>query len=407
MQPTFFVSASGQDNRDGRSEAAAFKTLARAVQAVIGSSVKTITVLGTISGTTTEITNGGPSEILITGRPNAAAVVSVSEGYVINITNSSVRFEHILLTGGTSGGLFLEEQATVTLGSGAVLKENSGMTGSLAINNGCTVTMQDNAEISGNLAHVGGGGAVWGTLIMKDNAVIKDNEAISRSNDDDTSSYGWGGGLYIENGGKLVMQDNAVISGNEAYNGGGIYNYDGTVILEGNAKITGNEATRFRKYGGFGGGLYNRGTSAVFTMSGYATISENTAGYGGGIYIGNSKVTLQDNASVSNNSTFYWANLLDDDYFGDDGAGILIVSGTLTMEGQSVISGNKAGGIGGGVCVDDDAIFIQNGGSITNNSANLGGGVYLSASAVHTQTGGSVTGNESTSESGPDIYRAE
>jgi hypothetical protein len=336
--------------------------------------------------------------------------VSVSKGHVINITNSTVRFEHILLTGGMTGGVYIKDASTVTLGSGAALKKNDGAFGALIIDSGCTVTMQDNAEISENTSMRGAGSTVWGTLIMKDNAVIKDNRANAGTDKDGKSDRGQGGGVYVEDG-KLVMQDNAVISANKAHFGAGIYNWDGTITMEGNAKITGNSVVRSmeKKYGGNGGGLYIQGASATVTLSGHAILSENKAGYGAGIYMYEGKVTLQDDASVSNNSIVRWKNSADEkDVFGDDAAGIMVNDDcTLTMEGQSVISGNDAGSAGGGVYVINDAtaIFIQKGGSITDNSATMAGGLYLGVNAVHTQTGGSITGNESKSGY-PDIYRA-
>jgi hypothetical protein len=346
---------------------------------------------------------------LITGNPKAPGVVSVSDGHVININNSTVRFEHILLTGGTTGGISLKEEANVTLGSGAALKKNVGLYGALIIGTGCTATMQDNAEISGNSANLGGGAVVYGTLTMKDNAVIKSNDLDTGTNEDGKINKGLGGGIYIEDG-KLIMRDNAVVSDNKSYYGGGVYNWDGTVTLQDNAKITGNELYRSmkEKYGGSGGGLYNRGTNAVFTMSGHAAVSENSAGFGAGIYMAEGKVTLRENASVSNNSIGFWTNAVNkDDTFGNNGAGIMVDSdSTLTMEGDAVISGNKAGIAGGGVWVANDAtaVFIQKGGSITNNSSTFaGGGVFLGTKAVHTQTGGSITGNKS--ELGPDIHR--
>jgi hypothetical protein len=411
MQPTFFVSASGLDASDGRSEPAAFKTLTRAVAAAKSSSVRTITVIGTLIGLTTEITGGGPGEILITGTPNAPGVIIVSEGLVINITNSTVRFEHIALAGGDIGGISLKNQANVTLGSGVLLMKNSGAYGGLIIGAGCTATMQDNAEISGNEAYRGGGAAVFGTLIMKDNSVITENEATSGKDKDGKINRGDGGGVYVEDG-KLIMQDNAVISDNKAFWGAGVYSWDGIVTMQDNAKITGNSIFRSmkEKYGGSGGGLYQEGEDAVFTISGHAAISENKAGYGAGIYVAEGKATLRDNASVSDNAIVYWTNPDDKtDIFGNNGGGVMISKdATFTMEGDSVISGNEAGAAGGGVWVANDvaAVFIQKGGSITGNSADSGGGVFLGVKATHTQTGGSITGNVGNFE-GDDLYRNE
>jgi hypothetical protein len=447
MQNSYFVSANGNDKSDGRSEPAAFKTLAKAVQAATTSSIRAITVIGTVSGETSEILNGGPSEILITGKPNAVAVLSVSEGHVINISGSNVRFEHIVLTGGNTGGLYLEEKSTVTLGSGTLIKGNDGYYGGLIINTDCTITMEDNAEISGNTAVEGAGGAIWGTLIMKDNAIIKDNAVNTQKNDEGKIEGGNGGGLYIEDG-TLMMQDNALISDNEAYYGGGLFNWDGTVTLQGNAKIKGNELFRSttNEYGGSGGGVYTMGDQGVITLTGSAAISENKAGFGAGAYVSDkATLILQDSATITNNTIVYWTDSDDTEFGGNgggiygnqgtitiqnkatclenkasygagmyisggtltlqdtaaingnaatgNGGGVLVTGGsTFTMKGNSIISDNTAGPAGGGVWVD--STFTLAGGSISNNTATVGGGgIFIGKGAQFTQQTGSISGN--------------
>ena len=77
------------------------------------------------------------------------------------------------------------------------------------------------------------------------------------------------------------------------------------------------------------------------------------------------------------------------------GRGVYVSSGTFNMYGGS-ITGNRATGDGGGVCVSKNGSFEMSGSScITNNKADsYGGGVNINyASATFTMKGGSITGN--------------
>jgi hypothetical protein len=407
MQNSYFVRANGNDKSDGRSERAAFQTLARAIQEVTASSIRTITVIGSVSGLTTEITNCGPSEILISGTPDLVALLSVTAGSVVKVSGSKVRFEHIMLSGGKTSGVVLLENSTVTLGSGAVIKGSSSRNGGAAlVNKGSTLIMQSNAVISGNSANIGGGVAVYGTLTLKDNAVIENNGVTYGTDDKGNIVYGIGGGVYIDYG-VLTMQDNAAIRNNEAYYGAGIYNWDGAVTLGGNARIEGNATVRStsNKYGGNGGGIYLRGAEGVVTLGAASAISKNEAGYGAGVYIyEESSLVLRDSAAIRDNEIVYWT---DDDKkeFGNNGAGIMISSGSVIMQDDSIISGNQAGAAGGGVWVGKGSTFTHRGGSITGNSATFGGGIYVGAGATYTtvlDAMRSVTGN--TADNSPNIY---
>jgi hypothetical protein len=75
---------------------------------------------------------------------------------------------------------------------------------------------------------------------------------------------------------------------------------------------------------------------------------------------------------------------------------VQIDDGTFVMNGGT-ISGNTAGGFGGGVFVDSGGEFTMQGGSITGNSAGAGGGgIGAEDGGNFTMKGGSVTGNSVT-----------
>lgn len=73
----------------------------------------------------------------------------------------------------------------------------------------------------------------------------------------------------------------------------------------------------------------------------------------------------------------------------------LYVSGTLTMESGSTISGSKttgSAGSGGGVFVDSSGKFYMNGGTISGNEAKYGGGICVSSGGLFEMTGGKISG---------------
>jgi hypothetical protein len=379
---SYYVKESGNDKNSGVSEDAPFKTLAHAIRRAAATPVKTITVIGTLTTACDEIKDiASDGEILITGKADAeAAVVKPEQGLGLDIDGAlKIRLERITFTG--SGRINAINGTLITLGRGAKV---TGITvgyiqgGGVGVYDGSTLVMEEDAEISGNKGGFGGGVFLLAgsQLIMKDNAVIKDN-VTSAWVEDGNLRGGLGGGVYMEDGSSLVMQDNALISGNAAY--------------------------RERKE------------------------SKTVGGMGGGVNVQKSAITLQDNAAIRNNTASTY------------GGGVLLSEGTLVMKGKSSIQENKVTGIsginlslseifgdpapelrgigsGGGVRTGGNAtLTMEDESSISNNvipakdfggGTYTGGGVYLSKEAVFTQNTGTVSGNTAGEESS-DIYRAE
>ena len=87
-------------------------------------------------------------------------------------------------------------------------------------------------------------------------------------------SFGYGGGVYVENGSHFVMQDGSGVTGNEIIdNGGGVYvTGAGSSFEMRGGRITGNKAGV-----NYGGGVYV-GSGAAMKMSGAARIGGTAAG---------------------------------------------------------------------------------------------------------------------------------
>ena len=161
--------------------------------------------------------------------------------------------------------------------------------------------------------------------------------------------------------------ENLVITGGNANYGGGVYANGVTLTMKG-CEIGGNRAKTS------GGGVYVGGT---IKMQG-GKISDNA---GGGLLLASGTFTMEDNAEINSNKK------------NDYGAGVFIVVGTLTLKSGS-ISYNNAYSNDGGVFVY--GTFTMNNGMISGNEATYGGGgvcVYTIGGGVFNSNGGTVSGN--------------
>lgn len=153
------------------------------------------------------------------------------------------------------------------------------------------------------------------------------------------------------------------------------------------------------------GVLQNTGGQHIFTVDrgtldingGYIVGGGSDDKPGGGIYVDNGTVNIQDGVIAANR--------------GNDGGGIYVNSGTLNISGgavtgNEVINGNEDNG--GGIYVNSGTLNLS-GGYVTNNykecdcdqceddvnNTHGGGGIALANSSVMNMTGGYVTGNYS------------
>jgi hypothetical protein len=394
---TYYVRANGNDRNEGISEGAPFRTLTRAVEAASGSTVKTITVIGTITTALPNITKGtGAAEILITGKTDAAdkAVLQIpQEGRAFIIGgNSRIRFEHITITGGTYGGIRVNEGATVTLGQGAVVSDNStAYGGGITINKGVLV-LCGNALVTKNTANSGGGIAVLGsgTILMQDDALVSENWTDTNSEGED----GEGGGVYAEDA-EITMEGNAAIVNNKGYWGGGIYlNTKSALVMRGSASLRDN-SIRYNApkggshYGGSGGGAYIAGSLTMYDAS---VVSGSTAVFGGGLLVGSNGTLVMEDRSLVKDNTAGTGTESDGTLFGGYGGGVSLAgTGRLTMRGESSLDGNS-GFFGGGLETGSNSVVVLEGNASIRNSSTsrdteknyggFGGGVNLSGTLI-------------------------
>lgn len=269
------------------------------------------------------------------------------------------------------GGVFTRLQLTIS-GSSEIMG-NTATFGGGGLFIVSMAAIQDGVRIAENFASNGGGIFTGGGLTL-DNAIVEMNTAVNG-----------GGGIAIRNG-TVTIPGGTLITGNSATSGGGIENRGGTVMVSGGSVISGNSAS------GFGGGIANffGFTPATTLTLDNATVEQNTANSGGGIYNIQGVTTIQGGTVISGNSV------------SADGGGIYNNQGETTIQGGTLITGNSAVLEGGGVSNDAGTMMIQGGTTITGNSTlSFGGGISNSGSnAILTVESTTVAMNSASSGGG-------
>jgi hypothetical protein len=155
------------------------------------------------------------------------------------------------------------------------------------------------SEGEGNTVLHGGDNRPVITIHLDDSAdqgitVVFQSVTITGGLVPDTVPTGDGGGIFIHSHqalATLAMMD-CVVFGNKADLGGGVFNSDGAVSLK-DCKVLENEATSN------GGGIYTALGSVALNDS---HVTDNTANQGGGIYSDFGTVTLDGESSVTGNT---------------------------------------------------------------------------------------------------------
>ena len=322
-------------------------------------------------------------------------------------TNNVFDYDYVEVTGGC-----------ITGGSVSAVHFGGGVT----VNPGGTFTL-NGGNIVGN--QVTGGDASSGGVYVRGNNTSPTNTMFTMTGGSIAGNYtggvGGGGGVMIDYLSSFTMSNGKIVGNTAAQRGGGgVDAWSGTFEMTG-GEIKGNKATQD------GGGVAVNTGACTFTMSGTASITYNSASWGGGVYVdGDSslhddKFTMFGTASIANNhstgdggggvvitggGTFEMSNgtISGNTATINNGGGVYVNGGTFTMKNGSLIENNTATNFGGGVYVNGaDSTFTMEGGEITGNTAtNYGGGVYVSG--TFTMEGGEITGN--TAEDGGGVYHS-
>ena len=115
----------------------------------------------------------------------------------------------------------------------------------------------------------------------------------------------------------------------------------------------------------------------------YGTMTGNATDGNGGVYSGNSYITVYDTATITGN------------YAAGNGGAVYLYGGGVANSIQGEFAGNAAGGNGGALWLDGKTLIEE--GTFTENRAAKGGALYVAASYESRSVqiaGGSFTGNE-------------
>ncbi|MCL2809264.1 MAG: hypothetical protein FWD24_04250 [Treponema sp.] len=244
-QDVIYVSARGSDENTGLTETAPLKTLSVAFARSVQNNISTITVIGKLdinsegarpnSSSVFRLSINNPTEILITGKRNArgaerAILSAIGTSYSpISIESAKIRFEHIEISGGVGEmgvGLFVLNRAQVTLGEGAIVRDNNNF-GVLVSNEGAVLTI-DGGEVRNNRST---GVFLNGSVFFFNNGTITGNRA------------GLGAGVIVTGGARFEMSGGSVTR-NSADNVGGVVVTDDSIFIQTGGTVRNNTARR-------------------------------------------------------------------------------------------------------------------------------------------------------------------
>jgi hypothetical protein len=338
---------------------------------------------------------------------SSGAIVSGNAGGIVSGGGTLIIQGGSVVAGNTAtqgGGIYNLDGGQVTItGAGTIIggdtpeEANTADQGGGIYNESGTVTLQDNAAVSGNSGYAAGGIYNKGTLIVQGRAQLSGNMAtsgygggiyndqgsltITDSTISNNFSYSYGGGIYTTHTGTVTVT-NTSFSGNAASLAGGIYIANGTVTVTGST-FSGNSATTYC------GAIYNdSGAESLPTLTiTNSTFTGNTAVDSGGAIGNNGRLTLI-NSTLSDNTT------------GWDSGG-LANGGIMTVIG-STFSGNSATKDGGGIR-NDNTLTVMNS-TFSGNLGQSGGGIanYETLTAINStfvgntasQYGGGIYGGD-------------
>ena len=321
-------------------------------------------------GVNLEIT--GETSYINTNKATHGAGISANENSKISMTNGMI---HGNIATGRGGGVNLDGTDTRFTMTSGVVSNNAGFQ--------CGGILADKA------------------IIDISNATFTANQAKGNK-----AGEGYGGGIFVESGGKATIAD-STFTENSAYDGGGVYvsknsqpltitktlfkenkvrHFGGGLLVNGtqteltDVQFISNLANRY------GGGI-KVGEGASLKMAGTLSADEaastsmfqgNKARYGGGLAVNSGKEVGDEGSKVILINTYVIDN--EAKYIADEDEGL--VEGEVTSEEER----NNKGGDGAGINIDlpNTELTMTNGKIGHNQADSSGGGLFATAGAKFT-----------------------
>lgn len=292
--------------------------------------------------------------------------------------------------GPSDGSLLVSNGVTVTLNMNGYtvdrdLSEAENLGHVFRILSGNTLTINGNGTITGGnnkatgAEYDGGGIYNMGTLTL--NSVYLSYNYCEKKDGEDASARG--GAVYSGAGSSLTMKGCYVTSNNSQGGGGGVYGYKATTFDLDDVFFSFNSSES--KGGGVrvlapsGKTAYIRNSSFILNMVTAYEVAQ--AAQGGGVYLEDGDLYMENNDIMGNQSTLQGSGLYQSkgtitakncritdngsllDNLNSQGAGAYLYSGTFTMDG-GLITGNNAFAGTGGIYINKGA-HLQLKGNVT------------------------------------------
>jgi putative cofactor-binding repeat protein len=308
---------------------------------------------------------------------------------------------------GRGGGIYLLNAPSTAIISGNVIASNVADDGTWGQGGGIMLRDSDAHVLSNTIEHNRAGhsaGYGGGIAVRNGEPTIADN--IVAFNYAGQSVQGLGGGIFVWSTTPAVIERND-LRYNQALHGsgdptlvsagGGIY-YAGIVTTPVRAIIRDNFLEwNLGNFGGSlsgdGGGIYLRYLSPTSIVEGnvleWNRGSDSYRGRGGGIYVADSELTIEDNEFTHNTAVWSGSHGEGGAIYVDGGA-VVIESNVITANTGSYFLGSPstATGFGGGVAAFDGNTTLR-GNQIDSNGATKGanwgwgGGIYGTGGTIH------------------------
>ena len=189
------------------------------------------------------------------------------------------------------------------------------------------------------------------------------------------------GGIYIKSG-NLTLK-NCVVTKNESSDGGGGIHFDGENLIVEDSEISENK--------GDSGGICVAASSAKTKIKDSDIIKNSARSGGGGLdLVGES--TIEDCNITDNKAEFST---------GGGGGLILAFNNKSCKIINSVISNNTAGENGGGIYINGGTLSLESGAAIRENTAETdGGGIYIRNGSLNLKSGAAISNNTAKKDGG-------
>ena len=356
-----------------------------------------------VRNSTLNISDNNATGIACRNRFSCPTSLTIDDASRVTIQNNNATPKNgYNANGDVGGGLRIEEGSTAVLGRNTVINNNTAKSGGGVYTKGGKVTINKSTITENKVTGNGGG------ICAEDNSTVTvvGGEISSNTSTGVEQTASGGGGLYTNN--STVTLDKVTITGNQATtdprnDGGGILAAGSNLTITGstitkntapdcggglflshtNANITGSTIEGNQAKQGAGVYLNDSPDVAEADCTGSHThnitdtkINHNTASsIGGGMYVGQSNVTLTGSTLDGNAST--------DKTYGQGGAIVAYSAGDITLDSTTVTNNYAAAG-GGiyslGTAVSDTHITLRNNTKFTGNTATSGAGIYLAHS---------------------------